>query len=78
VNAELFQAAVADFGHQVREVRGRNISWTFISIHLKHYDKKIRAPYAGAPHILFSAYLRRHCPDQVVKGIFSASRIYSM
>jgi hypothetical protein len=30
------------------------------------------------PSILFSAYLRQHCLDQVVKGIFSAFYIYSM
>ena len=43
---------------------------------MKHYQKKIRAPYAGALDS-FSAYLRQHCLDQVVKGIFSAFFIYS-
>ena len=40
--------------------------------------QKKRAPYSGARSILFSACLRQHCLDQVLKGIFSAFCILSM
>ena len=39
--------------------------------------KKIRGPLFRSPSILFSAYLRQHCLDQVVEGIFSAFYISS-